>query len=94
MSGQDTGSEAAGVVPGRRGRWPHLRVLRPRKPSGDTALGEEGGFSLQNIQKDTYLSIRMYLKGCISYLKSSSFVRRKFKMGANAAGSLSINICK
>lgn len=25
-------------------------------------------------------------------LKSSSFVRRKFKMGANAAGSLSINI--
>lgn len=30
----------------------------------------------------------------ISYLKSSSFVLRKFKIGANAAGSLSINICK
>lgn len=27
------------------------------------------------------------------YRKSSSFVRRKFKMGANAAGSRSINIC-
>lgn len=38
--------------------------------------------------------INKMVKGCISYLKSNSFVRRKFKMGANAAGSLSINICK
>lgn len=76
---------------GRDGRGLHLGEFNSEKTFKRNSTVRTKLYLHKICQKKF---INKIVKGCTSYLKSNSFVRRKFKMGANAAGSLSINICK
>lgn len=102
--GGECGQEVGEMWSGGGGEWPGARGAGSLEEGRKGASAHESFMLRKLIIEKTFPSkplgpkpyplTRIYLKGHISYLKSSSFVRRKFKMGANAAGSLSINICK
>lgn len=49
---------------------------------------------IQHMQRWTWLKQKNPSTVVTTYRRSNSFVRRKFKIGAKAVGSLSINICR